>query len=1176
MRNAECQRSERVKLSPDIDESELFLSVLQAETEAERDHILQTVCAGNESLRARINDLIRYHDDSSDFLERPAPQLFDFTSKAFTSKVKACQPLPIGTQLGRWIIDEQIGEGGMGVVYRAHHVSVPAKVAALKIIKPGLETQSILARFEIERDSLARMDHPGLAKLFDVDVTPDGQPFIAMELVSGVPIDRFCSANQQTFTERIQLLIKVCEAVSHAHAKGIIHRDLKPSHLIVEPNKTEDVVHVIDFGISKLLYSGSPNSDRITSQGQLLGTLRYMSPEQTGHDDQIGDVRSDIYSLGVVLYELITNQHPTEQNRSEPTSLAEQLRRICEVIPTSPSRTTFFTANAPAWNRAKARRLDAIVVKAISKSPEQRYQSVAEFSDDLRRFLKDEIVLATTPSRREQLGYFCRRFRRELVFATTLFALLLIACVISLSLANNAWRAEANAKLEAQRATDAEALAQQRLLESEKSRRDAQLATTRSQRIRNLLFDLLRTPNATQTQSPDWILQVLQHSAKESIGADDLDTRLRMEILTVVSEQMYLLGDIKTAESLLQQAKELLDRLDEDEAELRFDVELMTLRIHSLNTKDDRHDLSHIRSLSKQLKETFPDRVDKWLAAKRIEMDFLKQQGQADLAYQLGLSIVDDHHQVFGASSWETIQFEAKLDSLLVDQQAYEKAIVELQDLQKRLTLLDAQHHPLYLQVTGNLAVALLHSGEVERASEAFEQLVAVHEIVFGPNHPTTLTSKLNLASSYQQLGRLTDCLELSSQIRAASQAKLGENHLISVQAKTLHIVALFESNQYHEGMTSLQQLLAETASFEHLQGSIKKAISIGARYAMLRGDFAEAIHLADTANEMAQPSEQTVDPEHLDRLQILTISHLQLKHQYQAVLAAIEFANGSDENSSLQSHNLLGLALLSAGFADRACSSLGKVWHQTDALPQSALTNKLSAASNYVAALHAAGRQEQALMIVNQVLTMLTQAEQQNSLTWNQWSTLKVGILACLDEHEQVVKLGNEVLRVVTVTSDTKTSRQTLLARLNTSLAESYLAVGNFHLAFIHSETAIELFENVKAPEDHQVLPRIIAIESAAAVSFASLRSHLQAAETWAIQRAADPLRHGLPISHRGQDLVISISNEVQIHLANEDRDLLDRTSFDWQQFATSHRQATQIFQQQIDDALTSSFISR
>jgi serine/threonine protein kinase len=403
-------------------EEELFHRALEKPTLVEQMAFLDEVCGGQPELRQRVERLLRSHRHEDSFLQ---------------PGVTACEPIieQSGTVLGHYKLLEDIGEGGMGTVWMAQQSEPVNRLVAIKLIKPGMDSRQVIARFEAERQALALMDHPNIAKVHDAGTTPDGRPYFVMELVKGVPITRYCDEGRLTPRQRLELFVPVCQAIQHAHQKGIIHRDLKPSNVLVALYDDRPVPKVIDFGVAKATGQQLTEQTLHTGFGAVVGTVEYMSPEQAGFNQLDVDSRSDIYSLGVLLYELLTGSPPFTRKELERAGMLEMLRLIREQEPSKPSTKLSTAEGLPtlAANRGTEPKkltklirgeLDWIVMKALDKDRNRRYETANGFAMDVQRYLADEPVQACPPSAWYQLGKFARRRKVGLAIAGLILVLL--------------------------------------------------------------------------------------------------------------------------------------------------------------------------------------------------------------------------------------------------------------------------------------------------------------------------------------------------------------------------------------------------------------------------------------------------------------------------------------------------------------------------------------------------------------------------------------------------------------------------------------------------------------------------------------------------------------------------------------------------------------------------------
>jgi serine/threonine protein kinase/tetratricopeptide (TPR) repeat protein len=431
-----------------MNELDIFSAAVELTTLEEREKYLADACGDNDALRERIRSLLRSSSAAGSFIESPAHD-FDFAA-TIDGLIAECP----GTVIGPYKLLQQIGEGGMGVVFMAEQTEAIRRTVALKIIKPGMDTRQVIARFEAERHALAMMDHPNIAKVLDAGTTDTGRPYFVMELVKGVPITKYCDDKQLSLRDRLSLFMSVCQAVQHAHQKGIIHRDIKPTNVLVAEYDNKAVPKIIDFGVAKATAQKLTERTMFTEFGQVIGTVGYMSPEQAKLNQFDIDTRSDIYSLGVLLYELLTGETPFDRKRLHSAAFDEMLRIIREEEPPKPSTKISRIESLPsvAANRHTEPtclskdvqgELDWIVMKALEKDRNRRYETASGFAADVERHLRDEPVEAGPPSARYRLGKFARRNRLAIFTVTSIAGAMVLGTIVSIW---QAVRAEAEAQ----------------------------------------------------------------------------------------------------------------------------------------------------------------------------------------------------------------------------------------------------------------------------------------------------------------------------------------------------------------------------------------------------------------------------------------------------------------------------------------------------------------------------------------------------------------------------------------------------------------------------------------------------------------------------------------------------------------------------------------------------------
>jgi serine/threonine protein kinase len=432
-----------------MSEETLFADVLE-QPPADRQRFLEEACGTDAGLLNRLRILLAAHEKAAGILDQPG--------QTPDSLEKTGGYVPAGEHVGqvvagRYKLLEQIGEGGMGAVWVAEQTQPVRRKVALKLIKAGMDSKTVLSRFEAERQALALMDHPNIAKILDGGATESGRPFFAMEYVKGVPFTQYCDAARLSVADRLELFVPVCQAVQHAHQKGIIHRDLKPSNILICLYDGQPVPKVIDFGLAKAMHQPLTEHTLYTAHGLMMGTPLYMSPEQAEFNNLDVDTRTDIYALGVILYELLTGTTPLENQRMKTATWQEILRLIKDEEPPRPS--TRLSGSATLTSVAAQRRLepvkltklvrgelDWIVMKCLDKERGRRYETANGLARDIGRYLDDEPVEACPPSRNYRLRKFAGKNKRLLATGAAFAMLLVAAAIVSSILAVRALEAE--------------------------------------------------------------------------------------------------------------------------------------------------------------------------------------------------------------------------------------------------------------------------------------------------------------------------------------------------------------------------------------------------------------------------------------------------------------------------------------------------------------------------------------------------------------------------------------------------------------------------------------------------------------------------------------------------------------------------------------------------------------
>jgi tetratricopeptide (TPR) repeat protein len=749
---------------------ELFLAALEREDPAGREAFLRQACGAEPPLRRQVEALLRRHEQTDNFLERPA-----------------VLPVPAaaedaGSRIGPYQLLEQIGEGGMGAVWLAQQVEPVKRQVALKLIKPGMDSVRVIARFEAERQALALMDHPNVARVFDAGTTPGGRPYFVMELVKGVPITRFCDENQLTPRQRLELFVSVCQAVQHAHTKGIIHRDLKPSNVLVACCDGVPVVKVIDFGVAKAV--GEPLTERTpcTGFGDIVGTFQYMSPEQAEFNALDVDTRSDIYSLGVVLYELLTGTTPLSRQRLEQTPLEEVLRLIHEEEPPRPS-------SRPGKEASAYQELDWIVLKCLEKERSLRYQTAGDLARDAQRYLHDEAVEAGPPGAGYRLRKFVRHHRRVLATASAFLVLLVAAVVVSVWQAVRARQAEGLARqnetqalAQKERAEEAEAQARTERdnAVTQKGRADEEAGIARTVNA-FLLDDLLgqsdiaNQPGGERNPSIT-VRELLDRAAQRIEGKFPRQERTEAAIQFTLGNAYRALGEYRDAQKHLERSLALYrHKLGPDHPATLLSMHGLAQVYEAQGRYDEAEDLCRrvLQGRRAQLGADHPQT----LAILATLASLCQARGRFEEGERLGRQVLAGLRARLGSDHRDTLASMSTLGSFYQARGRHAEAQRLCEHVLERCRARLGADHPDTFGSLNNLAMVYQKSGRFQEAQCLLEQALERCRTKLGPAHHHTLLSMANLGLLRLYRGDHDQAERLCKQALEGYRARLGPDH---------------------------------------------------------------------------------------------------------------------------------------------------------------------------------------------------------------------------------------------------------------------------------------------------------------------------------------------------------------------------------------------------------------
>jgi serine/threonine protein kinase len=792
-----------------LNERDLFVAALAIQDPAARACFLDQACAGAAGLRRRLETLLQHHGQAGGVLELPAAET------GTRPYVPAAAAEEVGTFIGPYKLLQKLGEGGMGTVYLAEQTEPVRRRVALKIIKAGLDSRQVLARFEQERQALALMDHPHIAKILDGGSTADGRPYFVMELVKGIPITKYCDQEQLTPRERLALFIPVCQAVQHAHQKGIIHRDLKPSNVLIGLYDSKPIPKVIDFGVAKATGPQLTDQSLFTEVGRIIGTLEYMAPEQAELNNLDIDTRADIYSLGVLLYELLTGSPPFTGKQLRRAAFDDMLRMIREVEPPRPSTKL---SSSEELSMIAARRklepkkltravqgdLDWIVMKCLEKERSRRYETANGLALDLQRYLADEPVLARPPSTAYRLRKFLRRNKGPVLAAAVVLVALLAGMVGTTAGLFRANEAEAEAR---RQADDAE---QARLDEARQRARAEQAAA--GEKAQRLLAEGARHDEQRQREKAE------QAAAAEAGAKAVADERRRQAEAAVAVLESLFQGLDPRAERLggPDFKGRLLARLDAAAQLAHEALDALTQARLEYSLGQMYHGLGEMPKAVAQLQSALdrrqarlgPDDLLTLATANALAMAW-QDAGQIEPALRRYEELLQKLEARFGPNHPQTLAALNNVASASLSAGKLQAALALLERVVQARKAVNGPDSEEVLQAMGNLALAYLETGQFNKALPLCEAMVKQSTARFGPDHPDTLRSLNSLALAYHGLGQLDLAQPLLEETLTRAQGRLGPDHPQTLAAIANLAIIRLARGKVDLAVAALEQALA-------------------------------------------------------------------------------------------------------------------------------------------------------------------------------------------------------------------------------------------------------------------------------------------------------------------------------------------------------------------------------
>jgi serine/threonine protein kinase/lipopolysaccharide biosynthesis regulator YciM len=946
----------------------------------ERAAYLDRACKDEPELRRRIESLLKASESQGGFLDSPS-------GSGQSAPLRSSVPLSEkpGDRIGPYKLLEQIGEGGCGVVYVAEQTEPVRRRVALKIIKLGMDSKSVVARFEAERQALALMDHPNIAKVLDAGATETGRPFFVMELVRGVRITDYCDEKCLSTHSRLELFIKVCQAIQHAHQKGIIHRDIKPSNILVTINDGVAVPKVIDFGVAKAT-TGQPLTEKTvyTAFEQFIGTPAYMSPEQAVMTSLDIDTRSDIYALGVLLYELLTGKTPFDAKDLMSIGLDEMRRIIRETEPPRPS--ACLNTLTPQELKTVAQRrglnvpklvselrsdLDWIVMKALEKDRSRRYETANGLAMDVVRHMNNEPVAACPPSRLYRLGKLVRR--NTLAFAASSAVAVSLVCGLSMStvmfLRERAAREQADEQAEIANAV--KAFLQHDLLSQSSSydqaeagytpdpdlkvREALERAAERIDRFKNHPLQeaaILRTIGRAfldlgeDERAIPHLERALELEQTE-LGPDHPDT---LGVMNDLGNAYYRVGEVEKALQIIEETVEKALQTIEETLKLNQSA-LGPDHPETLTTMNNLAEfylsIAKSEKAIQLLEETLkgrkaklgPNHRDTLRTMRDLSMAYLAD-GKSDLASRLIEETLELAKAKLGLEHPDTLEILNTLARVHLDLGKLDQALPLIEETLELMKTRLGPDHPSTLYASSSLAALYHRARKLKQEVELLEETLELTKAKLGPEHPQTVETMNNLANAYNWADRRDLAIELGEATLKLCEAKFGPEHPTTWRAMYILGDIYTDAERFHQAIPLLEkavQLANSSLGPDHPNTLLAmRVLGNGYRGA---GKFDLAIPLMEKTLTLHVSELGPYHPNTLRAIHLLANTYGKIDNQdkalplYEQLLEGWEAVLGPDHPDTLRTLNLLGGWYAKAGDTDTALELFRQAFERRNAM---------------------------------------------------------------------------------------------------------------------------------------------------------------------------------------------------------------------------------------------------